>query len=57
MPKSHPRRFANGKNAIEIGSADELISALSTLKSAVESGELNSQLNTVADLGKERFKR
>lgn len=49
--------FANGKNAIEIGSADELISALSTLKLTVESGELNSQLNTVADLVKERFKR
>jgi hypothetical protein len=49
--------FAKGKNAIEVGSADELISALTTLKSAVESGELDSQLNTAADLVKERFKR
>ena len=49
--------FAKGKNAIEVGSADELISALTTLKSAVESGELDSQLNTAADLVKERFKK
>ena len=49
--------FAKGKNAIEVGSADELISALTTLKTAVESGELDSQLNTAADLVKERFKK
>jgi hypothetical protein len=49
--------FSKGKNAIEVGSADELISALTTLKSAVESGELDSQLNTAADLVKERFKK
>ncbi len=49
--------FGRGKNAIEVGSADELISALTTLKSAVESGELDSQLNTAADLVKERFKK
>jgi hypothetical protein len=48
--------FGRGKNAIEVGSADELISALTTLKTAVESGELDSQLNTAADLVKERFK-
>lgn len=49
--------FGRGKNAIEVASADELISALTTLKSAVESGELDSQLNTAADLVKERFKK
>jgi hypothetical protein len=49
--------FGRGKNAIEVGSADELIVALSTLKSAVESGELDSQLNIAADLVKERFKK
>jgi hypothetical protein len=49
--------FAKGKNAIEVGSADELISAITTLKTAVESGELDSQLNTAADLVKERFKK
>ena len=49
--------FAKGKNAIEVGSADELINALTTLKSAVESGELDNQLNTAADLVKERFRK
>jgi hypothetical protein len=49
--------FGRGKNAIEVGSADELINALTTLKSAVESGELDSQLNIAADLVKERFKK
>jgi len=49
--------FAKGKNAIEVGSADELIVALTTLKTAVETGELDSQLNTAADLVKERFKK
>jgi hypothetical protein len=49
--------FAKGKNAIEVGSADELISALNTLKSAIENGELDNQLNTAADLVKERFKK
>ena len=49
--------FAKGKNAIEVSSAGELINALTTLKSAVESGELDSQLNTAADLVKERFKK
>ena len=49
--------FAKGKNAIEVSSADELISTLTTLKTAVESGELDSQLNTAADLVKERFRR
>ena len=49
--------LAKGKNAIEVSSADELITALTTLKTAVESGELDSQLNTAADLVKERFKK
>lgn len=49
--------FAKGKNAIEVGSADELISALETLKSAVEAGEIDNQLNLAADAVKERFKK
>jgi hypothetical protein len=49
--------FGCGENAIEVGSADELIIALTTLKTAVESGELDSQLNTAADLVKERSRR
>ncbi len=49
--------FGKGKNAIEVSSADELINALTTIKSAVEAGELDSQLNAAADLVKERFKK
>lgn len=49
--------FAKGKNAIEVSSAEELITALETLKTAVESGELDSQLNLAADAVKERFKK
>jgi hypothetical protein len=49
--------FGRGKNAIEVSSADELINALTTLKSAVEAGELDSQLNLAADAVKERFKK
>jgi hypothetical protein len=49
--------FAKGKNAIEVSSADELINALTTLKSAVENGEMDAQLNAAADAVKERFKK
>ncbi len=49
--------FAKGKNAIEVNSADELINALTTLKKAIEDGELDSQLNLAADAVKERFKK
>ncbi len=49
--------FGRGKNAIEVSSADELINALTTLKAAVENGEIDSQLNAAADAVKERFKK
>jgi hypothetical protein len=49
--------FSKGKNAIEVSSADELIAALTTLKTAVEAGELDSQLNLAADSVKERFRK
>ena len=49
--------FSKGKNAIEVSSGEELISALNTLKTAVESGELDSQLNLAADSVKEKFKK
>ncbi len=49
--------FGRGKNAIEVNSADELITALTALKTAVESGELDSQLNTAANAVKDRFKK
>jgi hypothetical protein len=49
--------FSKGKNAIEVASGEELIAALNTLKTAVESGELDSQLNLAADSVKEKFKK
>jgi hypothetical protein len=49
--------FSKGKNAIEVNSADELINVFTTLKSAVEAGELDSLLNLAADAVKERFKK
>ena len=49
--------FSKGKNAIEVSSGEELIAALNTLKTAVESGELDSQLNLAADSVKEKFKK
>lgn len=49
--------FSKGKNAIEVSSGEELITALNTLKTAVESGELDSQLNLAADSVKEKFKK
>ena len=49
--------FAKGKNAIEVGSGDELINALNTLKNAVENGELDGQLNLAADSVKDKFKK
>ena len=49
--------FSKGKNAIEVSSGEELITALNTLKIAVESGELDNQLNLAADSVKEKFKK
>ena len=49
--------FSKGKNAIEVNSGEELITALNTLKTAVESGELDNQLNLAADSVKEKFKK
>ena len=37
---------AKGKNAIEVSNGDELLSALETLKLAVEQGELDTQIET-----------
>ncbi len=54
---SRALEFAKGKNAIEVSSADELINALTTLKGAVEKGEMDAQLNAAANAVKERFKR
>lgn len=49
--------FLKGKNAIEVSSGEELITALTTLKTAIEAGELDAQLNQAVDSVKERFKK
>jgi hypothetical protein len=49
--------LAKGKNSVEVKSADELISALGTLLTAVEVGELDAQLSSASDAVKERFRK
>ena len=39
---------AKGKNAIEVSNGDELLSALESLKLAVEQGELDQQIETTS---------
>jgi hypothetical protein len=43
-----PLEFAKGKNAIEVGNLDELVTTLEKLKMATEAGEFDDQLTTVA---------
>ena len=43
------------KNAIEIGNSEELISALKTIKSAIELGELDAQIEAASSSIRARF--
>ena len=49
--------FAKGKTAVELANANELVSTLETLKAAVESGELDTQLETVSGAVKAAFNK
>lgn len=49
--------LAKGKPSIEVGSADELVVALQTIKQAVEAGELDTQLEMASSSLKSGFKR
>ncbi len=49
--------FAKGKNSVEVANGTELISVLETLKTAVEAGELDAQIEAAADVVKARFKK
>lgn len=49
--------FAKGKNAIEVSNETELVSVLETLKKAVETGELDSQMTEASEAVKTRFKK
>jgi hypothetical protein len=47
--------LAKGKNSIEIGSGDELIKVLETVKRAVELGELDGAISAASNQIKVRF--
>lgn len=47
--------FAQGKNAIEVGSEADLVSALKTLKKATVAGELDAQIEAVSASVKRGF--
>jgi hypothetical protein len=49
--------FAKGKTAVELANGDELVPTLETLKQAVESGELDTQLEAVSGAVKAAFKK
>lgn len=47
--------LAKGKNSVEVGSGNELISVLETVKKCVESGELDTQIEAASNAVRERF--
>jgi hypothetical protein len=47
--------FTKGKTAVEVASADELIKALEIIKSAVEAGELDTQIEQASGAVRARF--
>lgn len=49
--------LTKGKPSVEVGSADELVVALETIKQAVEAGELDSQIEIASAGLKSGFKR
>lgn len=49
--------LAKGRNAIEVASNADLVKTLETLKQAIESGELDAQIESVATATKAAFKR
>ena len=48
---------AKGQTAVELASGDDLVKTLETLKQAVESGELDTQIESVATATKAAFKK
>ena len=49
--------LAKGKTAVELASKDELVNVLETLKTAVDAGELDEQINAVSGAVKSGFKK
>ena len=49
--------IAKGKNAIEIASMNDLIAVIETVKSAVETGELDAEIEAASGSLKAGFRR
>ena len=49
--------LAKGKHSVEVDSAQNLVKALETIKSAVEQGELDTQIETASGLLKAGFRK
>ena len=49
--------MAKGKNAVELASGDELITALQTLKTAALVGELDAQIEAISGALRAEFKK
>jgi hypothetical protein len=49
--------IAKGKNSIEVASAAELLTVLATVKSAVEAGELDAQIDAASAAVRQRFSK
>ena len=49
--------FAKGKSAVELATADQLVPVLTTLKAAIDGGELDAQLEAVSGAVKAGFKK
>ena len=49
--------LAKGKPSVEVGSAQDLIKTLETIKTAVEAGELDTQIETASASSRSGFKR
>ena len=47
--------LARGKNSIEVGTAAELLTVLAAVKTAVEAGELDAQIDSASAAVKARF--
>ncbi len=49
--------IAKGKNAIEVANLDDLVTAIETVKAAVETGELDAQIEAASGSLKAGFKK
>ena len=49
--------LAKGKNSIEVGNAAELMTVLTAVKSAVEAGDLDAQIDAASAAVRERFEK